>query len=118
MKNFNKFASRYGMALVLVGLIIFFSFASEFFLTQQNLTNVLRQVAMLGIASVGMTLVVLTGGIDLSVGSTIALVGVVTALCMSTLGLDMYSAALLGILTGAVWARSTALPSLSSPFRR
>ncbi|MES2434854.1 MAG: ABC transporter permease [Pseudomonadota bacterium] len=102
MKNFNRLASRYGMAIVLVGLIVFFSLASEFFLTQQNLTNVLRQVAMLGIASVGMTLVVLTGGIDLSVGSTIALVGVVTALCMSSLGLDMYTAALLGIVTGAV----------------
>ena len=79
MTRFSKFASRYGMAVVLVGLIVFFSFASEYFLTQQNLTNVLRQVAMLGIASVGMTIVVLTGGIDLSVGSAMALVGVITA---------------------------------------
>lgn len=102
MKNFNKLASRYGMAIVLVALIVFFSFASEYFLTQQNLTNVLRQVAMLGIASVGMTLVVLTGGIDLSVGSTIALVGVVVALCMTVLGLDMFTSSIIGILTGAL----------------
>jgi ribose transport system permease protein len=102
MKNLNKFASRYGMAVVLVGLIVYFSIASEYFLTQQNLTNVLRQIAMLGIAAVGMTLVVLTGGIDLSVGSTIAFVGVVAASCMTTLGLDMYTASALGILTGAL----------------
>lgn len=102
MTQVSKLASRYGMAIVLVGLLIFFSFASEHFLTQQNLTNVLRQVAMLGIASVGMTIVVLTGGIDLSVGSTMALVGVVCAIAMTALGLDIYTASFMGIGVGAL----------------
>ncbi|CTQ55626.1 Ribose transport system permease protein RbsC [Roseibium album] len=101
MFNLQSFVTKYGMAVVLVGLIVFFSIFSEFFLTQQNLTNVFRQVAMLGIATVGMTLVVLTGGIDLSVGSTIALVGVVVAIAMTALGLDIYSAGALGLVVGA-----------------
>lgn len=102
MALFRDFASRYGMALVLIALFIVFSLSTDAFLTQQNLTNVLRQIAILGIVSVGMTLVVLTGGIDLSVGSTLALVGVVTATAMTALGLDIYSASILGILVGGV----------------
>lgn len=101
MTGFGRFVSKYGMAVVLIALIVFFSLSSQYFLTEQNLTNVLRQVAMLGIASVGMTIVVLTGGIDLSVGSAMALVGVVTASCMTTFGLDIYTASLIGIGTGA-----------------
>ncbi|MBB5701992.1 ribose transport system permease protein [Ochrobactrum daejeonense] len=101
MTNIRSIISRYGMAVVLLFLLVFFSFATDAFLSQQNITNVLRQVAMLGIASVGMALVVLTGGIDLSVGSVIALVGVVVALAMTALGLNVYAACLLGIATGA-----------------
>lgn len=102
MSLFRGFASRYGMAVVLIALFVVFSLSTDAFLTQQNLTNVLRQIAILGIVSVGMTLVVLTGGIDLSVGSTLALVGVVTATGMTAFGLDMYSACLLGIGVGAL----------------
>jgi ribose transport system permease protein len=79
---------------------VVFSLTTDAFLTQQNLTNVLRQIAILGIASVGMTLVILTGGIDLSVGSALAFAGVTTATAMTTFGLDVYSASILGVLVG------------------
>jgi ribose transport system permease protein len=101
MTNVRSIVSRYGMAVVLLILIVFFSLTTDAFLSQQNVTNVLRQIAMLGIASVGMALVVLTGGIDLSVGSVIALVGVVVALAMTALGLNIYVACLLGLAVGA-----------------
>jgi len=70
---------RYGMLLVLVLLFVAASLLSEYFLTVRNLLNVSRQVASNGIISVGMTLTILTGGIDLSVGSVIGLSAVLLA---------------------------------------
>ncbi|QGZ64283.1 ABC transporter permease [Paraburkholderia acidisoli] len=97
MNNLRTFASRYGMAFVLLALIILFASLSDVFLTGENLTNILRQVSMLGIASVGATLVILTGGIDLSVGSAVALTGVVSAIAMTQFGWGALAASLLGI---------------------
>lgn len=72
----------YGILLVLAVLIIFFSIASGNFLTMNTLITILRQVAITGITSVGMCYVILTGGIDLSVGSIAALSAVSAALVM------------------------------------
>jgi ribose/xylose/arabinose/galactoside ABC-type transport system permease subunit len=62
-------------AVAVVGLVIFASFASEAFLTQRNLVNVSRQLVTNGFLSMGMLMVVRTGGIDLSVGSVLAFAG-------------------------------------------
>lgn len=75
-------ASKYGILIVLIVLIIFFSIASPAFLTSDNLFNILRQVAIVGIVAVGMTMVLLTGGIDLSVGAIIGVAGVMAAQLM------------------------------------
>jgi ribose transport system permease protein len=66
----------------LVGLIIVcvaFSLLTDAFLTQYNLFNILRQSAVAGILAAGMVFVIVTGGIDLSVGSVVAVSGVITA---------------------------------------
>ena len=76
------FPRRAGLAIVLLLLVISASFISSHFLNPINILNVLRQVALYGLLGVGMTFVILTKGIDLSVGSTVALVGVVGALLM------------------------------------
>jgi len=65
--------------LALAVLVIFLSLATDSFWSEKNLQNVLRQISVNLCLSVGMTLVVLTGGIDLSVGSTLALAGAVAA---------------------------------------
>ena len=70
---------RYGMFIALALWLVAMSFASEYFLTWTNLLNVLRQAAPLIIIGVGMTFVMATAGIDLSVGSTVALISVLTA---------------------------------------
>lgn len=70
-------AVRYSLFLALAIWIIVMSFASEHFLTQTNLLNVARQAAPIVIIGVGMTFVMATAGIDLSVGSLVALVSVV-----------------------------------------
>lgn len=73
---------KYGIFLVLLAVFLFFSFMSPAFFTSGNLLNVARQVSMIGIASVGMTFVMLTGGIDLSVGSQITFVNIFCAYLM------------------------------------
>ena len=79
MRNLPRGA---GLAGALIVLIIAAAFTSPHFLNPTNLLNVLRQVAMYGILGVGMTFVILTKGIDLSVGSTVAISGVFGALMM------------------------------------
>lgn len=71
--------SKYGIVLVLLAMMVTMSFLSEAFLTAQNLLNVVRQISFIGIVAMGVTMVIITTGIDLSSGSVIALVSVVSA---------------------------------------
>jgi ribose transport system permease protein len=73
---------KYGIYVMLLLLVAFFAASSEAFLVPANLFNVARQVSMLGIAAVGMTFVLLVGGIDLSIGSQMTLVNIVAAWLM------------------------------------
>ena len=94
-----------GLLGALIVLIIVASFASRHFLNPTNLLNVLRQVAMYGILGIGMTFVILTKGIDLSVGSSVALVGVAGALMMghdTPIWLAILACLGLGVVVGAV----------------
>ncbi len=84
--------------LVLVALFVAFSFASKNFLSPDNLFTILRQVSMFGIAAVGMTFVILIGGIDLSIGSIITLVNVVCAYLMVNMGFSIWAAILVSML--------------------
>ena len=69
-------ANRYAVVLaLLIGLFIFFSATQDNFFTQPNVENLLTSVSILWVVSIGMTFVVLTAGIDLSVGSLLALSG-------------------------------------------
>lgn len=70
---------RYGMVVVLGILVGALSLASDRFLTTANLLNVTRQVTINGILAAGMTVVILSGGIDLSVGAVLAIAGAVGA---------------------------------------
>jgi len=101
--------ARYAPLIALVVLIIISALASEHFLVPRNITNVLRQVSYTGIIALGMTFVIIAGGIDLSVGSMVALVGVLTILIVNWLGdgwwsvfMAVSSAVALGALFGAV----------------
>ena len=94
-----------GLAGALIVLIIAASFISPFFLKPANLLNVLRQVAMYGILGIGMTFVILTKGIDLSVGSTVALTGVIGAILLERgvpIPLVILACLVIGVAVGAV----------------
>ena len=90
-----------------------------FFFTADNLINVLRQNSMLGLVALGMTLVILTGGIDLSVGALLAVAGVVAAQLArhgSVIGLlgGVATAALLGLVNGLLIAKARIQPFIAT----
>lgn len=77
--NFNmEFARKYGILFVLVAMWAILLAVSPTFRTTTNAVNILRQVSVNGILALAMTFVIMTGGIDLTVGSLVAVVGVVT----------------------------------------
>lgn len=76
----HKITSKYMIYIVLVAMIIIISILSQGkFLGATNVLNVLRQVSITGMLAIGMTLVLVTGGIDLSVGAIVALTGVIAS---------------------------------------
>jgi ribose transport system permease protein len=98
----SGYAAELSLFLVLVVMVIFFTLASPFFLTWTNLVNLGQTVAASGIVAIAMTLVIVSGGIDLSVGSVAALAGVLTSLLWTFMGVPLALAALLGVLSGLV----------------
>ncbi|MCX5578792.1 ABC transporter permease [Kaistia terrae] len=88
--NVVRFVRTRREATVLAMLVLVFlglTFASEFFLTGRNLSNVARQISVVGIVALGQALVIIAGGIDLSVGSVIGLSAVTGAIVSATTGM-------------------------------
>lgn len=98
--NAGEIVRRLGLALVLIILSGILALLSPSFLTTQNLLNVLLQASVNALLAAGMTLVIITAGIDLSVGSLLALTAVVTADLLSS-GLAIPFAMALGFGVGA-----------------
>ena len=98
----KKIFSRLGPLLALVVLIILVTVMSPTFVSPANLLDLLRQVSINAVIAFGMTFVILTGGIDLSVGSILALSGAVTA-SMLTSGFAAPLALTVGLILGAVF---------------
>jgi len=100
MRTFFKFLKENGTLVALVVLMIIFSFWDDAFLTPRNLTNLARQTTIVGIIAVGMTLVIIINGIDLSVGSIVGLSAIVVTLLMQS-GVNVWAAILITLfLTG------------------
>lgn len=94
---FQKVAPFIGLFLI----IVIITLLNPGFLSMNNILNVLRQVSINALIAFGMTFVILTGGIDLSVGSILALTGAVTAGMMAS-GVDPILAMFVGLLLGAL----------------
>ncbi len=100
------FSENLGILVALVVLCVFlgvFPGTSEYFLTVKNLFNVLRQISTNLLLACGMTMVIILGGIDLSVGSSIALSGVLAAGCVSRYGFSIPVAFFVGIIVGIIF---------------
>ncbi len=94
-----------GVLLALILLFLTFSFSSPFFFGLENLLNILRQVSLLGIISMGMTMVIVSGEIDLSVGAVYGFASTIAGILMTndvSIGLSIALALLCGIAFGAM----------------
>jgi ribose transport system permease protein len=98
----KKLLQTYGIVIVLGLLVLFFGIRTSAFLRVSNLFNVARQVSIMGIVAVGMTFVMITGGIDLSVGSIIAVTGVLGAKLMVNYCFHPVTAVLCTLLCGTL----------------
>lgn len=99
--NIKEFLAKYGVILGLIIIMVFFTVMKARFLTVTNMLNMLRQASINGLLALGMTFVVLTGGIDLSVGSAVGAAGMYCALVARTeTGMPWYVALLTGLAIG------------------
>jgi ribose transport system permease protein len=88
--------------LTLTVLFVGLAIASPHFLTSTNLSSVVRQTAVINIMALGMTLIIISGGIDLSVGAILAIGGLLGCMAMEA-GQPIFLGVIVGVLTGAFW---------------
>ena len=121
-KMFRKNAHEYGALIALVLLVVIMSLISPQFRTFSNFLTLLRQASVNGLIAFGMTLVILTGGIDLSVGSTLGLTGALFAGLIVNVGLPIPLAVivalvfglLLGLISGFLVGKATLQPFIAT----
>lgn len=106
------------LALVLLMAVASWRYGGEFF-SYMNISNVLRQVSMVGLISVGMSLVIITGGIDLSVSATVALCGILAAQLAGTslilaILLPLAAGAAVGLVNGVVITKLKIVPFIAT----
>lgn len=102
MKKVMKYMSELTTLIALIGLMMVITFINPNFLTANNLLNLLLQVTANGFIAFGMTFVILTGGIDLSVGSILALSSALTAGLIAA-GIPVPFAILLAVCMGGIF---------------
>ena len=110
---------RHGAVVALIAACIIGGARYEAFATTENLSNVVRQNSMLGLVALGMTFVILTGGIDLSVGALLAVSGVVAAMvsrhgAMVSVVAGTGAATLLGLANGLLITRARIQPFIAT----
>lgn len=102
MKNIMIVLKQRAIWVFLLLMIVFFSVMSGNFLTMRNLLNVVKQVSIYGIASVGMTYVILLGGIDLATGSIISFINILAAYLMVNMGWNPLLAVVCSLVASTV----------------
>lgn len=117
----QKFISKLGPVLALLVLVAAVSVMNMSFLAPSNLLNLLRQVSINALIAFGMTFVILTGGIDLSVGSILALSGAISAYMIQagvspaiSIAIGMLTGALFGLINGILVAYGKAAPFIAT----
>ncbi len=100
--KFKAFLKSNVMLLILIALLIVFGIGSENFLTAKNLLNICTQNAYFIIAAIGVGMIMISGGTDLSVGHGMAVVSVCMAIFMEKMGMGWIPAVLLGLVIGVI----------------
>jgi len=117
----RELLQRYGLVLSFLALCIVLTILSDRFLTTGNIVNILRQSTINGIIAIGMTFVILTAGIDLSVGAVLALATVVAADLMQqeiamplAVAVGLGLGALLGLVNGVIITKAKVPPFIAT----
>lgn len=99
-----RHASIFNIVLILVGMcLLLFLAVGNKFLSVANITSVVRQFSFYAIMAIGMLLVIITGGIDLSVGSVFAFSGIIACMAITKWNVPVFFSVLLGMLAGAAF---------------
>jgi ribose transport system permease protein len=98
----SSLLKRFAIILVFLGLCIFFTILNPAFIGIENIMQVLRNVAIMGIVCIGMSYSLISGGIDLSVGTIQGFSLIIAALMVLRLGVPFFLAAIIGILAGVI----------------
>ena len=101
MTRLSDLALRHATLLIFVAVLLWFGLQTPGFLSPESLANIVKQSAFIGIAAIGITFVLLTAGIDLSVGSVMYLAPLIAGFAMRDLGLGVAGGLLVAVLAGA-----------------
>ena len=107
--NSKEIIKKISTFLILAFVFLFFTIATDNFFAVKNLINILRQVSILGILTAGMTFVIISGGMDLSVGSQLGLTGVLCAMLISEFGVNDIVSVILAVLVATAFGVITGL---------
>jgi ribose transport system permease protein len=112
-----RFVNENSVIVAFAAIVIIASLARSEFMTQSNIMNIMRQVSIIGVISLGMTLIIISGGIDLSVGSALVLVGAATIVVLNAthsiiLGLltALAAGAVIGMINGMIITKGKITP--------
>lgn len=117
---FRRYGREIGLPIVVLVLVLVFSISSDVFFTPQNLRNIGVAAAALAAVSFGQTFAVLTAGLDLSVGSTVALVSIVAAMGIRRHGIGfgvvegVLAGTFVGLINGLVITRLGVFPFIAT----
>jgi ribose/xylose/arabinose/galactoside ABC-type transport system permease subunit len=100
--SISELIQKFSPIFILLLLIVIMSIANERFFQVANMINIIRQTAILGVVAMGMTLVILTAGIDLSVGSLMAVSACIMGVAATEFGIHPVPAVLLGLVAGTL----------------
>jgi ribose/xylose/arabinose/galactoside ABC-type transport system permease subunit len=97
-----EFLKKYTIVLVLIGLIILFGIIKPVFFSWHNIINILTQQSYVIIAAIGLSFIMISGGMDLSIGYQMSLVGVITTMCIMWYSIPIYFSIMIGLAMGII----------------
>jgi ribose/xylose/arabinose/galactoside ABC-type transport system permease subunit len=101
-QSYKRVAEKYGLFIAFIILCVILSILSSNFLKISNIVNILRQISISSVLAIGVTFVVITGGIDLSLGSVVAITGVIAATLAHPNTYPVFVPVIVGIVIGAI----------------
>ena len=101
--QFNMFMGKYGIGIILLGMVIIIAILKPMFIKPGNLLNIFTQISINGLIAYGMCLAITTGGIDLSVGAQLALVSCILGQLVGVRGMNLGLAILIAVLVAGLF---------------